>query len=151
VESVVVVPVQQWMYNLTVDVAHNFFVGHQGWLVHNAKKCNISFQPKGGFSGDVLTKGFHLNSDVGELSLLPRRVAQGGIEIVVVGAKANTGINNKVVNGVSDFLSANPAATIDRAKGIISTFKYDPRYANRVAEAELLIKALSGGNYSVVK
>jgi len=24
------------MYNLTVDVAHTFFVGQWGWLVHNA-------------------------------------------------------------------------------------------------------------------
>jgi Pretoxin HINT domain len=26
------------MYNLTVDVAHTYFVGEQGWLVHNT--CN---------------------------------------------------------------------------------------------------------------
>lgn len=35
VESVEVVFADQWMYNLTVDVAHTFFVGHGGWLVHN--------------------------------------------------------------------------------------------------------------------
>jgi len=42
VESVVVVPVQQWMYNLTVETAHTFFVGQQGWLVHNSGPCNIN-------------------------------------------------------------------------------------------------------------
>jgi intein/homing endonuclease len=33
VESVEVVPVQQQMYNLTVDVAHTFFVGDGQWLL----------------------------------------------------------------------------------------------------------------------
>ncbi|MEZ4711497.1 MAG: DNA/RNA non-specific endonuclease [Caldilineaceae bacterium] len=40
VESVEAMPVQQRMYNLTVDIAHTFFVGQQGWLVHNA--CSYS-------------------------------------------------------------------------------------------------------------
>ena len=35
VESVEVVAVEQRMYNLTVDTAHTFFVGHGAWLVHN--------------------------------------------------------------------------------------------------------------------
>ena len=42
VESVVVVPVQQWMYNLTVETAHTFFVGQQRWLVHNAGPCGYA-------------------------------------------------------------------------------------------------------------
>ncbi len=61
------------MYNLTVAEAHTFFVGAGQWLVHNAK-CKVSYQPLGGYGGDVLTKGFHLNSDIGELSLLPTRL-----------------------------------------------------------------------------
>jgi len=39
VQAVEVAPVQQPMYNLTVDVAHTFFVGEQQWLVHNAGPC----------------------------------------------------------------------------------------------------------------
>jgi RHS repeat-associated protein len=35
VRSVRVVAVAQPMYNLTVDTAHTFFVGHGQWLVHN--------------------------------------------------------------------------------------------------------------------
>ncbi|MEM7348287.1 MAG: polymorphic toxin-type HINT domain-containing protein, partial [Chloroflexota bacterium] len=35
VESVEVVALEQWMYNLTVADAHTFFVGHGQWLVHN--------------------------------------------------------------------------------------------------------------------
>jgi len=35
VESVAAVAIQQRMYNLTVAEAHTFFVGQQGWLVHN--------------------------------------------------------------------------------------------------------------------
>lgn len=31
------------MYNLTVDVAHTFFVGEDGFLVHNADKCLFRF------------------------------------------------------------------------------------------------------------
>ena len=35
VQAVDVVPVQQPMYNLSVAVAHTFFVGEHQWLVHN--------------------------------------------------------------------------------------------------------------------
>ena len=35
VQAVEVVPVEQQMYNLTVAVAHTFFVGDGEWLVHN--------------------------------------------------------------------------------------------------------------------
>jgi hypothetical protein len=35
VEAVEVVAEPQMMYNLTVDEAHTFFVGEEGWLVHN--------------------------------------------------------------------------------------------------------------------
>lgn len=35
VQAVVVVQRSQPMYNLTVAVAHTFFVGEQQWLVHN--------------------------------------------------------------------------------------------------------------------
>ena len=37
VQAVVVVQRSQPMYNLTVAVAHTFFVGDQQWLVHNVK------------------------------------------------------------------------------------------------------------------
>ena len=30
---------EQMMYNLTVDTAHTFFVGEEGWLVHNTGPC----------------------------------------------------------------------------------------------------------------
>jgi len=33
------------MYNLTVDVAHTFFVGQQGWLVHNSGPCGFRTRP----------------------------------------------------------------------------------------------------------
>jgi hypothetical protein len=41
VESIEIIPAVQWMYNLTVDEAHTFFVGEGEWLVHNAKACPI--------------------------------------------------------------------------------------------------------------
>jgi hypothetical protein len=42
VESVVVEAEPQVMYNLTVDVAHTFFVGDEGWLVHNQNGPNTT-------------------------------------------------------------------------------------------------------------
>ena len=42
VESVEVAAVQQRMYNLTVDVAHTFFVGDGQWLVHNCNSAGIA-------------------------------------------------------------------------------------------------------------
>jgi len=45
VQSVTIVPVEQWMYNLTVGVAHTFFVGDGGWLVHNAGPCGFRSRP----------------------------------------------------------------------------------------------------------
>jgi len=36
VQSIEVVNEPQWMFNLTVDQAHTFFVGKEQWLVHNA-------------------------------------------------------------------------------------------------------------------
>jgi hypothetical protein len=36
---------EQVMYNLTVDTANTFFVGEQGWLVHNAGPCQKVFAP----------------------------------------------------------------------------------------------------------
>jgi hypothetical protein len=38
---VVVVQNPQWMYNLTVDVAHTYYVGDGEWLVHNAN-CKLA-------------------------------------------------------------------------------------------------------------
>jgi hypothetical protein len=40
VRSVALEQRSQPMYNLTVAVAHTFFVGDEQWLVHNANKCN---------------------------------------------------------------------------------------------------------------
>jgi RHS repeat-associated protein len=34
-------PTPRLMYNLTVAEAHTFFVGEEGWLVHNATKCSL--------------------------------------------------------------------------------------------------------------
>lgn len=41
VERVTVEQRTQPMYNLTVAVAHTFFVGDDGWLVHNVGKCRL--------------------------------------------------------------------------------------------------------------
>lgn len=112
----------------------------------------VSFQKLGGFSRDVLTKGYHLNSEVGEISLLPQRLANGTIQIAVSRAGSTTGaITNNIVAGVSELLQSDSAAALQRAQGIISTFGSDPRYAERVRQAQLLIEAITKGNYTVVK
>ncbi|MCE7989405.1 MAG: hypothetical protein DYG89_50275 [Caldilinea sp. CFX5] len=45
VQGVVVVQRSQPMYNLTVAVAHTFFVGEQQWLVHNVKCYRVEGVP----------------------------------------------------------------------------------------------------------
>jgi hypothetical protein len=149
--SVAVETEPQVMYNLTVAQAHTFFVGVERWLVHNAS-CKVNYQKIGGFTRDVLTKGFHVNSDIGEISLTPNGVIGGAIEIKVEVAGSKTGkITNTVVDGVRQLLKDDPQGGIDRADAIISQFKYDPKYAHRVAQAELIKEALTKGNYTVVK
>lgn len=141
----------QMMYNLTVAQAHTFFVGHGQWLVHNAGPC-VSFQKLGGFSQDVLTKGYHLNSIVGEINLTPTRLANGTIQLAVGPAGTTTGnITNKIVQGAMDLLSKDPNGAIARANAIISNFGANPQYAQRVAQARLIIEALTSGNYTVTK
>ncbi|WP_425147053.1 HNH/ENDO VII family nuclease [Deinococcus sp.] len=41
--NVLTVQQTQQMYNLTVEVGHTFYVGEQGWLVHNANCLNLKF------------------------------------------------------------------------------------------------------------
>jgi hypothetical protein len=41
VQAVVVVRHARPMYNLTVAVAHTFFVGQGRWLVHNSRNCRV--------------------------------------------------------------------------------------------------------------
>jgi hypothetical protein len=41
IESVEFVEQPEWMYNLTVDQAHTYFVGKGRWLVHNACRITI--------------------------------------------------------------------------------------------------------------
>lgn len=117
-----------------------------------AKPCKVTYQPLGGFTGDVLTKGFHVNSDIGELSLIPRRLSDGTVEITVKAAGTKTGtINKKVVEGVKKLLKDDPQGAIKRAKAIISNFEGDPTYATRVEEARLLLEAFEDGRYVVSK
>lgn len=117
------------------------------------KPCNVTYQPLGGFTRDVLTKGFHVNSEIGELSLIPKRLSDGTIQIVVQKSGVKTGsITDKVVDGVSNLLSSNPDGALKRAQSIIDQFGHDPKYVNRVAEAELLIEALTeGGVYTIIR
>ena len=112
----------------------------------------VSFQPLGGFSRDVLTKGYHLNSQVGEVSLIPQRLSNGAIEIAVRPAGGTTGtITNKIVTSVTDLLQSDTAGALQRAHGIVSSFGSDPRYAERVRQANLIIEGLTSGNYTVVQ
>ncbi|MEZ4864102.1 MAG: RHS repeat-associated core domain-containing protein [Caldilineaceae bacterium] len=119
-----------------------------------AKRVNsiVSFQRLGGFSRDVLTKGYHLNSEVGEVSLIPQRLANGSIQIAVNQAGSTTGaITNSIVQGVAALLQSDPTGALQRAQGIISTFGNDPRYVERVQQAQLLVEAITSGKYTVVK
>ena len=137
------------MFNLDVAELDNYYVGEYGWLVHN---CNVAYQSFGGLKRDVLTKGFHVNSDIGELSLLPRRLANGTIEIMVAPAGGRTGkVTNKVVKGVDELLTGNPDRGIAWANGMITGYGDKPGFHERIAEAQLIIEALTNGNYLLTK
>jgi len=66
VTAVEIVSVQQWMYNLTVDEAHTFFVGDEGWLVHN--KCKYDIEDLGrDYAHDDTRTRYRINEgDTGE-------------------------------------------------------------------------------------
>jgi hypothetical protein len=59
VQSMVVVEQPQPMYNLTVETAHTYFVGHQRWLVHNSCDLGeaIKAQQSLGVNSGTRTKG----------------------------------------------------------------------------------------------
>lgn len=73
VQAVAVVQIPQRMYNLTVDVAHTFFVGQQQWLVHNS--C---------FRGPA-AKGFDWNHIVRNHSDLGEGALQSGKKTIFEG------------------------------------------------------------------
>ncbi len=142
----------QPMYNLTIATAHTFFVGEGQWLVHN--KCAFRFQKLGGFTEDVLSKGFHLNSDIGELTLTPRVFQNGKIEIAVAQWGPTYGnLTNRVLSDFDKFLrnGRNRNKAIEAAQSIITRFGDNPQYAQKVAEAQLLVEAFTTGSYSLVK
>jgi hypothetical protein len=67
------------MYNLSVDVAHTFFVGDGQWLVHNASPIPCG---PGGATGGIPKKGIYEFQDlanpgmtyVGQSGNIPRRL-----------------------------------------------------------------------------
>jgi hypothetical protein len=106
-------------------------------------KIGFSFQKAAGFSQDVLTKGYHINSDIGELSIVAQK-GKSGYEWIVSYAGSNKAVPGSTAARAVDFLMRNSAAAIARARGIISTYRSNPLYAQRVAEAWDLIHALGG-------
>lgn len=142
---VVAVEKSQEMFNLTVDEAHTFYVGEQGWLVHNA---DISLQQKGGLS-DFNLKGFHFQYGKGEFSLRPTLLPDGNIDlkIDVVGKK---GMPVPSVREVERYLAANKdqvlsqiGEAIDKNK-IAGLSRADQPWA--VQQARLIGRALQGKN-----
>jgi hypothetical protein len=53
-------------------------------------------------------------------------------------------VTGKVAEQAWDFLANNSTTAIDQLRGLISTFEYDPNYAARIAEWQLIIEALGG-------
>jgi hypothetical protein len=69
VQAVVVVERSQPMYNLTVAVAHTFFVGEQQWLVHNID-CDAYGKLKRTISPGE--QAHHLNQNAAYKSVIPK-------------------------------------------------------------------------------
>ncbi|GGJ33179.1 hypothetical protein GCM10008938_19280 [Deinococcus roseus] len=146
------------MYNLEVAEAHTFFVGAQGWLVHNGKKrCEISFQGTTVGASDAISKGFHLNYGNGELNLVPTRVtvrdAKGKVvnEYIEIQLKSTFSkkksaveVDGKVAASVEEFIRENMKKAAKGAEAIIGNWSDVPSMAQRVAEAKLLMEAFTG-------
>jgi hypothetical protein len=79
VQAVVVVERRQPMYNLTVAVAHTFFVGEQQWLVHNVGKCS----PRDQYLGRTPGKSSRTGREVIERMTKEGKIRQGedGLEV----------------------------------------------------------------------
>ncbi len=72
VQSIVVEAAPQMMYNLTVAVAHTFFVGDGEWLVHNS--CSVAFHFYHGtnsFNASKIRSGIDLSYGRGGLNFDP--------------------------------------------------------------------------------
>jgi hypothetical protein len=142
----------QRMYNLTVDEAHTFFVGEGQWLVHNA--CYPIFQDDGGMS-DAYSKGWHLNSNIGELSVRPeiQFSSRYGEDIIAISVKAAGDTNPKditraVVLEVEAYIEANLSDATKQIRGIITTYGEYPspldHHQDAVYQSYLLLQYFKG-------
>ena len=142
VESVEVVVAQQWMYNLTVAEAHTFFVGRQGWLVHNAGPCSAIID---GVATSASKLGTELASEADNLYRSIGRELRGSTTIAVT--KVNGQFNIALNSGA-------PADAVSRIQGIANArgynFIYDPTLTGVDGHAErVLHNALNGSIDSI--
>ncbi len=113
VEALEVVERVQSMYDLTVAEAHTFAVGEGRWVVHNA--CN--WQPLGGFTNDIRSKGFHFNwVDRGRLQYEVTLIADEVTgEIITSKWPSGTFFSNRELAEIQQFLENNRPQAIVRA------------------------------------
>jgi len=122
VEAITFVYQPQPMYNLTVATAHTYFVGEGQWLVHNAKKCNFELQSHGGATGmDVRTKGYHIDSDIGELGFRPFRNNKGDIKVNVVTAMGDHPVDRKIAENAIGYIQSNRSKVVSQLQELFPT------------------------------
>ena len=68
---------EKMMYNLTVDEGHTFFVGEQGWLVHNGDGYAGPVIVHSPGATDLVAKRIHITVNGIELRVLPNHL--GGL------------------------------------------------------------------------
>jgi hypothetical protein len=91
-----------WVYNLTVDEAHTYFVGDGAWLVHNT--CWVP-SPKKGFN-DIDNANYHWGKHQQEFP-----------EYTNV---------SEYIKGAHDFINNPPSTTLTRVGSSGDTIMYDP-------------------------
>jgi len=105
-----------------------------------------------GNAREILSKGFHLNvldpkgRKTGEALLRATRV-DGTIQISV----SNFGKIMVNIKYVEHALSTQTWKALAWAHGVISSYGHNPKLARRIAEMNLIIEALTSGNYTVIR
>lgn len=129
VESIVTVYNPQPMYNFSVDVAHTYFVGQQGWLVHNdcsSKKLAENILRASGEVRPADVAAHHIVACNDPRAAEARRIlADAGIDL------------NEAINGV--FLPRNTRVPNPTGANVHSTL-HTRRYYEEITERLLSVR-----------
>ena len=115
ITNVVTVQQTQQMFNLTVDEAHTFYVGQDGWLVHNQTRT-----PDGRFTAPTLPPGTIVSQGEVKIQHFYKGTDHGPAHLHVVGGGRTTriGSNGKPLAGDPPLTSAQQRVVDEHLKEI---------------------------------